>query len=48
MRDTGIKVMGEDWEKCGRESITEPTVIKTRDCNIITDNNSSNRNCEEC
>jgi len=21
--------MGEDWKKCGRESTTEPTVIKT-------------------
>lgn len=29
---TTNKVMGEDWKKCGTESTTESTVIKTRDC----------------
>jgi hypothetical protein len=47
MSDATNKEMGKDREKCGRESITEPTVIKTRDYDINTDSNSSNRNCEE-
>jgi hypothetical protein len=47
MSDTTNKVIGENWKKCGRNSSTEPTVIKTRDCDINTDSNSSNRNYEE-
>jgi len=47
MSDTTDMVMGEDWEKCGRDSITEPIAIKTRDCDINTDSNSSNGNYEE-
>ena len=45
--DTTNKVMGEDWKKCGRESTTEPIVIKTTDCDVNTDSTSSNRKCEE-
>lgn len=45
--DATNKLMGEDWEKCGRESITEPTAIKARDYDVNTDGNSSNRNCED-
>jgi len=47
MSDTANMVMGKDWKKCGRDSITEPTVIKTRDCDINTDSNSRNGHCEE-